>query len=111
MPELAVLELACGRCGHVFVRWTADLDVGFDDQDIAVEMTSSVRLSRVRRGEGAWQWDKLVFDCPTPACPSHPNARTDRLTEAGEKVLRHLHDTRTTAVLQTTPDSLLRFSG
>jgi hypothetical protein len=125
MAETVTLELACGRCDAVLMRWTADLGKPFekpyDGEQVSVrtEAPGSYR----RATDGKWyrwapgpaselpdgeMWTRYVFACPN-GCPTAPQVHIGKLEDAAESVLRRLHETRT-PLLRTTLGSLLRLS-
>lgn len=126
---MATLELRCGRCGYVFMRWTADLGRPFDEQTILPEVDSRAGAVRTespggyrRASDGNWYrwapgeaaelpdgetWSRYVFTCPT-GCPTSPQHRVGKLEDAAMAALRWMHETRT-PFFRMTPDELLRY--
>lgn len=125
MAETVALELVCGHCGHLLMRWEAGLgrpfEKAYDGQQVAarIEAPGAYRLAT----DGKWYrwapgpaaglpdgeiWTRYAFRCPA-GCRTSPQALVDKLEDAAETVLRALHGTRT-PLLRTTVDSLLRFS-
>lgn len=125
MAETVTLELICGRCDAVLMRWTADLGKPFvklgDGQQIAARIEAPGAYRRATDGQWyRWApgpaadlpdgetWTRYVFRCPN-GCRTAPQARVGRLEDAAESVLRRLHETRT-PLLRATLGSLLRLS-
>lgn len=125
MTDTATLELACGRCGHLWVRYTVDLDQPYDQQCLTVG-EKQYPLNR-ERTPGVWHAQSgMLYRATshglTPAtdttryrvtcvngCPSNVQVRLDKLEDAAAKVLRHLYESRT-PVFRTTVDYLLKFA-
>jgi hypothetical protein len=118
----AVLELVCGRCGHLFMRWDSGEPHdghAIDHQAVRTEAPGSYlpasdgKYYRWAPGPAAETpdgevWGRYTFRCPN-GCPGSPQARTDRLHDAAEAALRAL-DEAGEPLLRTTVDAMLRFS-
>ncbi len=120
---VATLELECGQCGELFMRWETDpgkpFVKQFDGQQFAArtEAPGAYRLAT----DGKWYrwapgpaaglpdgaiWTRYVFTCPN-GCRTSPQAHIGKLEDAAEAVLRALHEAKA-PLLRTTVDTLLR---
>jgi hypothetical protein len=129
------LELACGRCGEWWIRWTVDPDRPFDEQLLTSAAGEPYLPPEVRPGvmttdspggynpasDGDWYrrtpgehaslpegaiHARREFICPN-GCRSDVQAGVHKLDAAAAKALRHLYETRT-VIFRTTVDKLLR---
>jgi hypothetical protein len=128
-----VLELACGRCGEWWIRWTVDPDRPFDEQLLTSAagapylgpdvqrpgvVTTDLPGSYYRASDGNWcRWApgaaaalpmsetyaRYRFAC---GHPTDTKPRVHKLDEAAVRTVRALHSTRT-PLTRTTVDKLL----
>ena len=117
----AVLELVCGQCEHLFMRW----DSGEPYNGEAVDFRA-VRIEDPGgyhpASDGKWYrwapgpaadlpdgevWGRYVLACPS-GCRGTPQARVDRLQEAAAAALEAM-DRTGVPLLRTTVDGLLRY--
>ena len=110
-----MLEVACGKCGHLFMRWTADLDKPFDERrwgptpGIRIENLGAVsRSAHIGPDEDGAEWGRWWFTCPN-GCRTGPQARVEKLHAAATIVLREMHDTHMPPLTMTV-DKLLTFA-
>ena len=124
-----MLEIACGQCEVLWMRWTADTDRPFDVRAM-VPAEGILELETPGwRQDGWWMnfrsggvaagpldladvarlgdGSRWTFTCPTSGCRSSIPVHVDKLVTAATTVLRHLYETRTT-LPPVTVASLLR---
>ncbi len=119
---VATLELECGHCGELFMRWETDPGKPFgkqlDGQRFAARVEAPGGYRRATDGKWCrWApgpavslpdgeiWTRYVFRCPN-GCRTSPQGLVGKLEDAAETALRALHETG--ASLRTTVDALLR---
>jgi hypothetical protein len=118
MAEVA-LELVCGRCGTLWLRWDAITDQPFEDDPLAhrpfvadVVFLGPTGMPVDIRGRRGWS-SRVTFECL--GCPSDvkgrkPNvkARMEKLNATAVKALRYLYDARTPLPQRSTVNQLLK---
>lgn len=132
--DTVTLDLICGRCADLWVRWWVDRAQAFDEQlwhdhegretvrnRVASRAWATESPGMQHAGRGRWtpderrdwpagdEWDRVRFTCPQ-GCDTSPQVRLDNLEDAAVTVLRRLHSTGELPMVRTTVDRLLRLN-